>query len=266
MSILCFCKPTPFYSMSELKKFEYQGHRISFNFGDGYNMINATEMAKAFNKQINAFFRLKQTAEYVDILHKSLEISRGDDSRLAKIRSYNTENLAKYYPELIKVVRGGNLPQGTWLHERLALKFAAWLSPAFEEWVYRTIHTLLTTGRVELMGQQLGEVTQVVKQLVTDLQGLKDMDEKLIEQLRRAAVRIKAIEAKVLTSEDGYYTIVGYCHKEGIYCHSGAKWGKAAAKLSRVKNISIKEVSDSRFGKVNAYHEDILKQVIPKNS
>jgi hypothetical protein len=32
---------------------------------------------------------------------------------------------------------------GTWMHRILALKFAAWLSPKFELWVYSTIEDLL---------------------------------------------------------------------------------------------------------------------------
>ncbi|MEM1121660.1 MAG: KilA-N domain-containing protein, partial [Bacteroidota bacterium] len=40
--------------------------------------------------------------------------------------------------------------QGTWMDEKLALKFAAWLSPNFELWVYDRIQELLTTGKTEL--------------------------------------------------------------------------------------------------------------------
>jgi hypothetical protein len=41
---------------------------------------------------------------------------------------------------------------GTWMHRVLALKFAAWLNPAFELWVYRTIDEILfgTLAETEL--------------------------------------------------------------------------------------------------------------------
>ncbi|MFZ4549412.1 MAG: KilA-N domain-containing protein, partial [Bacteroidales bacterium] len=32
---------------------------------------------------------------------------------------------------------------GTWMHRILAMKFAAWLSPAFEFWIYSVIDELL---------------------------------------------------------------------------------------------------------------------------
>jgi len=54
----------------------------------------------------------------------------------------NAQLLATAYPKILKVVRGGDASeglQGTWIHERLALKFAAWLSPKFELWIYDTI-------------------------------------------------------------------------------------------------------------------------------
>ena len=47
--------------MSKLTKFEYEGHRISFEFSDGSKMINATQMAKPFGKMVADF--LRQTAE-----------------------------------------------------------------------------------------------------------------------------------------------------------------------------------------------------------
>lgn len=114
-----------------VKKFEFQGKRITFDFGDGEQMINATEMVKAFNKRLDNFMRLKQTKEFI----KALE---SDPSHVRD-------------REMIKVIKGG-VPelQGTWVNDVLALKLAAWLSPQFEIWVYTKIKELLTTGKVEI--------------------------------------------------------------------------------------------------------------------
>lgn len=48
--------------------------------------------------------------------------------------------------------------QGTWMDEKLALKFAAWLSPYFELWVYDRIEELLLTGRTEILDFQPNSV------------------------------------------------------------------------------------------------------------
>ena len=115
----------------EIKVFEFNGKKITFDFGDGEQMVNATEMVKAFDKRLDNFMRLKQTKEFIEVLKN--------------VPSHVRER------EFIKVVKGG-VPelQGTWVNDVLALKLAAWLSPQFEVWVYTRIKELLTTGQVEI--------------------------------------------------------------------------------------------------------------------
>ena len=114
----------------DVKIFEFEGNKITFEFENGQKMVNATQMAKVFNKKMNNFLRTKNTKAFIKIL---------EESRNAKKR------FGSPYKAL-RVVKGGNRKdlQGTWMSERLALKFAAWLSPAFEVWVYHIIHEVLT--------------------------------------------------------------------------------------------------------------------------
>lgn len=117
--------------MSKIKTYDYDGSPITWTFEDGANMVNATEMSKPFEKQPSDFLRLKQTKNYIDAYKK---------------RYGNSPN------EILNVRQAGDAKlQGTWMNERLALKFAAWLSPDFELWVYDRIHELLITGRTELV-------------------------------------------------------------------------------------------------------------------
>ncbi|MBK6950270.1 MAG: hypothetical protein IPH16_21265, partial [Haliscomenobacter sp.] len=46
--------------MSDIKQFDYEGTPISFEFSDGNKMINATEMARPFRKQIGHFLAFKE--------------------------------------------------------------------------------------------------------------------------------------------------------------------------------------------------------------
>ena len=120
--------------MADIRKFQYEGEIISFEFADGNKMINATEMSMAFGKPVGNFLRLEETKRYTELLE-----SRYSDLNNGKKR------------EVLRVVQGGTPElQGTWMDEKLALKFAAWLSPAFELWVYDKIQELLTTGKTEL--------------------------------------------------------------------------------------------------------------------
>lgn len=125
--------------MSDLIKFNFEGQPITFEFSDGSRMINATEMARPFKGKLVAdFLRLKSTKEFIKELERDYSERYGN--------SHNVED------QILRVVRGGVDPglQGTWMDEHLSLKFAAWLSPRFEVWVYRKIQELLTQGEASL--------------------------------------------------------------------------------------------------------------------
>lgn len=73
-------------------------------------MVNATQMAKPFGKRPNHFIDTDQTKAFINVLEAKAGISA------------------------LKTIKGGN-NSGTWMHQKLALKFAGWLSPEFELWV-----------------------------------------------------------------------------------------------------------------------------------
>ena len=87
-------------------------------------MVNATEMAKIFGKQVNDFMSNDSTKAFILSCMKNgksrfLSIEHEDDLVISKQRT------------------------GTWMHRVLALKFAAWLNPDFEVWIYCVIENLL---------------------------------------------------------------------------------------------------------------------------
>lgn len=87
-------------------------------------MVNATEMAKFFNKRPIDWLQNKQTEEFIT------ELSKVRKSTLA---------------DLVQVSRGGDNP-GTWMHEDVALEFARWLHPGFAIWCNDRIKELLKHG------------------------------------------------------------------------------------------------------------------------
>jgi hypothetical protein len=115
--------------------FEYENLKITFEFENGQRMVNANKMAKIFDKRVANFTRLQSTKDFIEVLEESLNA----DSRKG--------NEYKAY----RVVKGGT-PQltGTWMEERLALKFAAWLNPRFELWVYSILHEVLSSDHRNL--------------------------------------------------------------------------------------------------------------------
>lgn len=83
--------------------------------------FNATEIAGKFCKKPNEWLDSKQASEYIRVVLEA-------------------ENIR--YENLVRTSRGGKY-QGTWLHKKLALPFARWLSVRFEyeldTWVSRRL-------------------------------------------------------------------------------------------------------------------------------
>jgi len=110
-------------------EFLYQEAQIHFlvNGTQKEMMINATEMAKPFGKRLDHFLRSQHAKSFISEIEKRNEFTPNGGNSLAKILESRGQN-------------------GTYFCEELALKFAAWLDPAFELWVYSTIKDI-TFGR-----------------------------------------------------------------------------------------------------------------------
>lgn len=91
-------------------------------------MVNATEMAKAYNKRIDDFTRLSSTQDFISALVSHL--NREDNH--AHLRDYVVED-----------VINSSKKRGTYMHRILALKFAAWLEPNFDIWIFSMIEKIL---------------------------------------------------------------------------------------------------------------------------
>ena len=235
--------------MSGVTKFDYGGQTISFEFADGNKMINATELARPFRKQIGHFLALQGTRDYILLL----------ESR------YRDSDIGGMAREVLRVIKGG-VPelQGTWMDEKLALKFAAWLSPEFELWVYDRIQELITTGVTRLQGIPPSGFAATLRLLAEQWEKQEHINENVREELDKTAQRLDELESKIISVDDHYYTIAGYCNLHKIPCplHQAKEWGKTAAALSRQKDIPTGTAHDERYGQVRTYHEDVLKEVI----
>lgn len=106
--------------------FNYNGNSVSFiktNYGV---LVNATDMAKIFNKKPIEYLRLPSVKELVKSMVGFLHIS---ENQIVRTLPGSPEN-------------GG----GTWVHEDLAIDLAKWLSVDFRMWCNAKIKELLTTG------------------------------------------------------------------------------------------------------------------------
>jgi hypothetical protein len=225
--------------MPDIRKFTYDNQVITFEFAQNQSMINATEMAKPFGKRTNNFLKTGTTKAFI----------------LALEAKYERDGEPK---KVLHIVQGGNNLelQGTWMDEHLALKFAGWLSPDFEVWVYEKIRELLTTGKTEVKGsnENFGYVLREIAQRFDD-QELVNQDHD---------TRISEVEAKILSKDEDYYSIAGFCNLYKVDCprHQAVVWGKAAVAKSNQIGAATGKTHDERYGTVRTYRHEILKHVI----
>lgn len=107
--------------------------------------VSATDMAQACGKRYHDWARLSSTTEYLQAFEESAGIPVG---------------------QLLEVneSQGSNESRGTWLHPKVALRFAQWCSAKFAVQVDFWIDELLTTGKVELESENLKalQMTEVI--------------------------------------------------------------------------------------------------------
>ena len=106
------------------QRFIFGDKEVDFEITGSNLMVNATQMAKIFDKRTDNFTRTDETKRFI------AECLNNANKRYLNIE---TEE------DLIV----SSQKTGTWMHRILALKFAAWLSPAFEFWIYSVIDELL---------------------------------------------------------------------------------------------------------------------------
>lgn len=150
------------------------------------------------------------------------------------------------------------------MDEKLALKFASWLSPRFELWVYDRIQELVTTGETRLKGIPPSGFAATLRLLAEQWEKQEQINKDMRKELYKTAQRLDKLESKIISVDDHYYTIAGYCNLKKIPCplHLAKEWSKAAATLSRQKNIPTGTAHDARYGQVRTYHEEVLKEAI----
>jgi hypothetical protein len=101
----------------------YNGIDVVFD-NSNFLYLNATQTAKEFNKLPADWLRLKDTKAYIQAISHYGNSHNGD---------------------LVVVRKGGNdlSLTGTWIHKKLIINFARWLSPEFAVWCDEQIEDIL---------------------------------------------------------------------------------------------------------------------------
>ena len=179
--------------MNEVNVFNYHGNAVTMKTENGIVYVNLTEFAKLFpEKNLSSIINSKEITDYV--------------SRLSEIRNLSSA-------DLLRVTRGGDVAkQGTWAHQKVALRVAQKLSTNFAIWVDERIEELLKYGMTATQSKLeemianpdlvIGLATELKKEreekaklelqnqkLVEDNQHKKDVIEGLIYEIPLADMR-----------------------------------------------------------------------------
>lgn len=112
------------------KIFSYNGHNVSFIKTSYGILLNATQMAKAFNKKPAEYLRLPSVNQ---LIKSMVGFSHLSENQIVTTMLGSPEN-------------GG----GTWMFEDLAIDFARWLDTDFRLWCNSKIKEFLTSNLVSI--------------------------------------------------------------------------------------------------------------------
>lgn len=205
-------------------KYNYEGFEIQFEEVNGQLMANATAMCNAFGKRPAKWLELESTKRYLEAVNAVSEI---------------------------RIVTKEGVNGGTWIHEKLILKLAQWLSVDFEIWCDEKVAELLRTGRVELKQMTVEEM--IISQAQSVMQVKKELAE--IKQ------EVKELAAKGVTHPTDYFTAAGYASLIGrkIDLPMAAAIGRIASKICKDNGFPTGTIPDPRFGMVKTYPIEALE-------
>ena len=170
------------------KIFKFNGKEIEFIVNEKGNvMVNATQMAKVFKKYTKDYLKNEQTKFYLE------ECLKKENSPNINIETKTDLVYSKQ-------------KSGTWMHEVVALEFAAWLSPSFKFWVYTTIQSLIgyhSKKRTENL-KKLAEMEKTRNTIINKLSKDSPMFRKYLE-LEKGIKSSKAKSSANTREEMNFY-------------------------------------------------------------
>lgn len=142
--------------MVKLIKADFDGHVMQFNDAGWFN---ATAAADAMGKRVQHWLDNKETHEYIE-----------------KLNSRNSGDLNIGKSDIIETRKGRN--GGTWLHPKLAVVFARWLSVDFAIWCDEQIDKIIhgeresvDWGMMRHASKSSNKVANEILQMVRNEQG-----------------------------------------------------------------------------------------------
>lgn len=205
----------------------YQGSQINLFSDDRNDYVSLTDIYTAWNrysKSISAWLKTRQTLEFLNVweLKHNPKYKETHLSQAIKIARERNGLSAQTWVELtsaIGIFTKTGEKAGTYAHKDIAIKFAGWLSPAFELYLV----------------EELQRLKEIEKQ--------KDSFELLNHEQILYLVRLKEVFKYV-----AHHTIVEDAHKDVFAARSGSKNPFAEFNTWRNKVLDISpQIIDDRI-------------------
>ena len=161
--------------------------------------INATQIAKHFNKRVQHYLDSDRTKEYIQELAKAINLALNENPKAVNpaFQENQLVILKKGSPE-----NGG----GTWLHPKLTIDFARWLSAKFAIWCDIQIEKILHLPSTnDTLSEFLKPITEPID--IRDFEWRRDVIYQAFENLENAQV------SKMVTLS-GKELLVGKCFEK----------------------------------------------------
>ena len=163
--------------------FSYNGNNVRMKKLNGYVLICLTDFAKSFpEKNLSTIINSKEITDYV--------------GRLSEIKNFSSLDLLK----VVKGNRSDGQEQGTWAHQKVALRVAQKLSTDFAIWVDEKIEELMTTGVATVSNddEAIAYAMQVLNNRLEQARQEKAMLEQqnnyLSNEIRQQAPKVKYVD------------------------------------------------------------------------
>jgi hypothetical protein len=159
----------------QLKEAMYQDSLIHFALNPSKEdvMVNATEMAKIFEKRVDHFTRSDHAKKYIKFLSERTPNGGRSNKKIVDNRGH----------------------VGIYFHRKLAIKFAMWLDDEFFDWVIDTIDEILH-GKIEPIKNSFEKIKTAEQKLNSAIEKAKRDGNK------DALAIIEAFEAKEIAKSN----------------------------------------------------------------
>lgn len=134
------------------------------------------------------------------------------------------------------------------------------IAKEFKKGVKKILKEIRLTGQYRTRPMTEAEALLQSVQMLVDLERKQKQLEERTDTIGKDVDDIK----DRLNNELKSYTVVGYCARNNIDVSrkEASAVGNRASRLCKKKGIHVDTMSDPRFGKVNLYPEDILKELV----